>query len=104
MTRLELLFGMNRPDGRMIAEDEWMAFLDAHVTPRFPSGFTVLGGPGQWRAFDGHVERENAKLLVIWHANGARSEADIESIREAYKRRFQQDSVMRVDSTSCVSF
>ena len=104
LARLELLFGMKRRDGRAISESEWTSFLDTQVTPRFPLGLTVLAGPGQWQAFDGHLEREGSKLLVIWHSKSARSEADIEQIRAAYKLHFDQDSVLRVESISCVSF
>jgi hypothetical protein len=32
------------------------------------------------------------------------TEAAIEAIRSAYKQRFDEDSVKRVDSLSCVSF
>lgn len=104
MARLELLFGTQRRDGASISEQDWTSFLDAEVTPRFPSGLTVLSGPGQWRSGDGVIAKERAMMLVIWHAPGARSDSDIEKIRAAYKARFDQDSVMRVDSVSCVSF
>ena len=45
MARLELLFGSTRRQGAPISEEEWTAFLDAEVTPRFPNGLTVLSGP-----------------------------------------------------------
>jgi hypothetical protein len=41
---------------------------------------------------------------VIWYRREADSEAGIEAIRQAYKAQFQQESVMRVDGASCVSF
>ena len=43
-------------------------------------------------------------MLVIWYRRAADSEAKIEAIRAAYKARFGQESVMRVDGVSCVSF
>jgi hypothetical protein len=67
------------------------------VTPRFPAGFTVLNGPGQWRGSDGRLAKEQSNILVIWHKPNNRAEADIEAIRSAYKARFAQESVMRVD-------
>ena len=39
-----------------------------------------------------------------WYRPAADSEARIEAIRAAYKTRFRQESVMRVDGVSCVSF
>jgi hypothetical protein len=102
--RLELLFGLGRKEGGEIGEAEWRAFLDAEVTPRFPEGLSVFGGYGQWRGSTGAIARERSMMLVIWHRPTADTEARIEAIRAAYKVRFAQDSVLRVDSLSCVSF
>jgi hypothetical protein len=102
--RLELLFGLGKKDGTEIGEGEWRAFLDAEVTPRFPDGLTVLNGYGQWRNSAGAVAKEKSVMLVIWHRPAADSEAKIEAIRSAYKSRFGQESVLRVDGVSCVSF
>jgi Protein of unknown function (DUF3574) len=104
MARLELLFGALHVRGTPISDDEWTAFLDAEVTPRFPDGLTVLQGRGQWRSGNGQLTREHSNVLVIWHEPGSRTNTNIEAIRSAYKTRFEQESVMRVDSTSCVSF
>jgi hypothetical protein len=103
MARLELLFGTARPDGEAITEEQWVAFLDTEVTPRFPAGLTVLEATGQWRGRTG-VAREHSNVLVIWYEATVRTDEQIEAIRAAYKRRFDQESVLRVDSVSCVSF
>lgn len=104
MSRLELLFGMGRKGGGEVSEDEWRAFLDAEVTPRFPDGLTVLTGYGQWRNAAGALVKETSRVLVIWAKPAPDVQASIEAIRTAWKTRFQQESVMRVDSASCVSF
>lgn len=104
MSRLELLFGMGRKDGGEVGEDEWRSFLDAEVTPRFPDGLTVLTGYGQWRNQAGAVAKETSRVLLIWLKPSSESNIKIETIRTAWKRKFQQESVMRVDDTSCVSF
>jgi hypothetical protein len=104
MPRLELLFGMGRKSGGEVGEDEWRSFLDAEVTPRFPDGLTVLTGYGQWRSASGALAKETSRVLVIWAKPGPDLQARIEAIRAAWKTRFQQESVMRVDSASCVSF
>ncbi len=104
MARLELLFGTTHARGAPITEDEWTAFLDAEVTPRFPDGLTVLQGRGQWRGDNDRLTREQSHILVIWHEQSAGANTEIEAIRTAYKQRFAQESVMRVDSVSCVSF
>ena len=104
MKRLELLFGVTRKDGDKISTAEWQSFVDAEVTPRFPEGLTVLRGYGQWRTKHGVIARVITHVLVVWYKPGSDREAKIDAIRVAYKAQFTQDSVMRVDSVSCVSF
>jgi len=105
MARLELYFGTQRPGGAPVTDVEWAAFLDEEVTPRFPDGLTVLKGSGQWRNSKGVITRETSTVLVILYDPAAQKETAIEDIRAAYKDRFDQESVMRVDGpTQCVSF
>jgi hypothetical protein len=104
MTRLELLFGSARQSAPTISDDEWASFVDSEVTPRFPAGLIVLRAPGQWRDRDGILAKEESRILVVWHEPSRQSETDIEAIRMAYKQRFEQESVMRVEGISCVSF
>jgi hypothetical protein len=105
MARLELYFGTQRPGGAPVTDAEWAAFLDEEVTPRFPDGLTVLTGNGQWRNSKGLVTKETSAVLVILYEPSAEKEAAIEDIRAAYKDRFDQESVMRVDAgAQCVSF
>ena len=101
--RHELVFGTARAHGVPLREDEWQSFIDSVVTPRFPDGLTVLNASGQWRG-EGGVTKEQARILVIWHDRLPSRDADIEAIRSAYKARFDQESVLRIDSVSCVSF
>jgi hypothetical protein len=102
-SRLELLFGLGKPGGGEVSEEEWRAFVERDVTPRFPDGLTVLAGYGQWRGRSGAVAREPSRVLLIWYRREDRSDAEIEAIRQAYKTRFGQESVMRVDGISCAS-
>lgn len=104
MMRLELLFGMARPGGAPITEQEWTAFVDAEITPRFPDGLTVLTGNGQWTDPAGRLTREPSRVLLVWYKPDRYSHYRIEAVRSAFKERFQQQSVMRVDSRSCVGF
>jgi hypothetical protein len=104
MARLELLFGMSRRDNPPVSDAEWQSFVDQEVTPRFPDGLTIVQGYGQWRNSKGVIAKENSRVLMIWYEPKADSDERIEAIRTAYKARFQQESVMRVDSFSCVSF
>jgi len=105
LARLELYFGTQKPGGAVVTEAEWGAFLNEEVTPRFPDGLTVLTGNGQWRNAAGVITKETSAVLVILYEPSAEKEVAIEDIRAAYKDRFEQESVMRVDGgMQCVSF
>jgi hypothetical protein len=104
MTRIELYFGLSRPGGT-VSDAEFRAFVDSQVTPRFPDGLTVLAGSGQWRDARGVLHVEGSKLLIVMvAANEAQVDAKIEAIRDEYRRRFEQQSVLRADGSACVSF
>ncbi len=102
MERLELVFGLIGKQGR-VSPRAWAAFMDREVTPRFPDGLTIFDGYGQWRDKRGTINKEPSRLMLIWYQRDAASDAKIEAIRTAYKRRFHQESVLRADEISCVS-
>jgi hypothetical protein len=98
-----LYFGTATPQGTVSAE-AWRAFVDEAVTPRFPDGLTAWPASGQWRSASGTLVREASDVLDIVHAPDARSDAAIAEVVDAYKKRFQQESVLRVSSAACVAF
>jgi hypothetical protein len=102
MNRVELFFGAAFNDGKPIGDADWQDFLDKEVTPRFPAGLTAYEAYGQWQRSDGQIEKSPSRVLLIWYAGDQSSR--IEAIRAAYKKRFRQMSVMRVDGADCVSF
>ena len=103
--RTELFFGLGRANGPDVTEEEFRIFLEEHVTPRFPDGLTVLTGRGQFRNSSGVTEREPSKLVIILYPpDQENAHKRIERIREEYKTAFQQESVLRADTTACVSF
>lgn len=97
--RTELFFGSAKPDGSAITDDEFGQFLTEEITPRFPDGLTLLVGSGQFRNGGGAIVRERSFILILLHARpNPTSSANVEAIRQAYKARFAQDSVLRVDT------
>ncbi|BCW88881.1 hypothetical protein sos41_20260 [Alphaproteobacteria bacterium SO-S41] len=105
MSKVELYFGLAIPGGGAVSKTEWQAFLDTEVTPRFPDGLSVEDVSGQWRdAATGKTVREPSRRIMILYTPSAEAETKIEAIRTAYKTRFRQDSVMRLDETDCVAF
>jgi len=98
--RTELFFGSDRPDGTEISKDEFRRFLKEEITSRFPDGLTILTGTGQFREFESDkIIREKTMVLILLYPlrSVKASNEKIEQIRKAYKERFKQQSVLRVD-------
>jgi Protein of unknown function (DUF3574) len=102
--RTELFFGLRKPNGTEVNNAEFQQFLDREVTPRFPDGFTVISGQGQFKDASGAILKERSKLLILLYPISATSSQPIEQIRKAYVTAFQQQSVLRADHLSCAAF
>ncbi|NCD26669.1 MAG: DUF3574 domain-containing protein, partial [Deltaproteobacteria bacterium] len=98
-----LYFGTARPHG-VIGVAEWETFAREVITPRFPQGLTVWKAQGQWRGETGAIVREDSYVLTLIHPGTPETERAIKEIIELYKSRFEQESVMRVESAVRVSF
>lgn len=104
LTATRLYFGMSRPGG-VVTVEEYRGFLSAVVTPRFPDGLTSVPGFGQWRHPEtGVIVREDCRVLLLLHDGADDAERRLEEIIASYKTRFEQHSVLRVDSPSAVRF
>lgn len=104
--RTELYFGLGTADGKGgVDEAGWRAFLDREVTPRFPSGLTVLDAYGQWQdAGQSNPERLRSKLIVLLHPDTPAQRQSIDAIRVAWKAKTGDQSVLRVSQPAEVSF
>ena len=96
--------GRSAGAGEIVDDTAWTTFLQDTVTPRFPDGLTVLDGRGQWRDSTGTIQRERSKLLIILAPPSEEGLRLIEEVSEEYKRRFSQESVLRVVSSACAAF
>lgn len=102
-----LFFGTERPDGGPdVTDQQFLAFVDEEVTPRFPRGLTVQDGRGQWRDSHGEIERERSyELILLYPATEARlRDEQIERIRNAYENAYAQDSVARLEERTTADF
>jgi hypothetical protein len=98
LTEAQLFFGGS------IAPEQWRAFVNQEVTPRFPEGFTAFETQGQWRDRDGTVSRETGHELLIILTRINPNEEKLNAIRDAYRRRFMQESVLLAESPVCAAF
>jgi len=106
--RTELFFGTGRAGKAPVSDQEFDAFLDAEITPRFPDGLTMLTGLGQWRGSDGKLSKERSAVVILLYPkpSAADSGTKIEEIRHLYEQKFNQESVLRADDPEprCVTF
>jgi hypothetical protein len=103
----ELYFGLGLADHpeQGINEDQWRAFLDREVTPRFPAGLSVVDVYGQWQGKGQTTPaRLRSKLLIIDYPNSPENRDKIEAIRAAWKQMTGDKSVLRVTKPADVSF
>ena len=103
----KLYFGLglaNAPD-KGVSEAQWRDFLDKEVTPRFPSGLSVVDVYGQWQGKNQTTPvRLRSKMLVIDYPDIQENRDKIEAIRTAWKQRTGDQSVLRVTEPVDVSF
>ena len=99
-----LYFGRNIRDSAFVSDSSWSVFLSEIVTPRFPNGFTVLNGEGQWKAEDGRIIQEKTFIIEKVHEISPAWDAAIQQIIAEYKKRFRQESVLRVTSLANASY
>lgn len=104
MQQTTLYYGLTRQGGKLITAQEWQQYVDNEVTPRFRDGLTAFDAQGQWLGSNGKVSKEPSKALMLIHSVDAQTDAKIDTLREIYKSRFVQESVMRVDQPVCVQF
>ena len=101
---VELLFGRNDGDRLAVSDGDWSRFVDDVITPRFPHGLSVMDVQGQWRAPGGTLVREPSKIVYLVLDGGPDDPAKIAHIRDDYKARFHQSSVLLVSQKACVSY
>ena len=100
--RTTLYFGLSRPKGS-VSELEWQIFLRDEVTKRFPDGLTVWQAEGQWLNRAGSIDREQSKVLLLVHPDTAPARQAVKAVIDAYRKTFEQQSVLWESSRVCVA-
>jgi hypothetical protein len=102
----ELVFGRSSDDPAhpLVSEAEFSKFLNDEATPRFPDGLTVIDAQGRWRAPAGAAIHEPAEMVMIVLPGHLDDRQKLDALREAYKRRYHQQSVLLMTHGDCVSF
>ena len=104
MRTAQLFFGQNIGGKPGVSQAEFQKFVDEELTPRFPSGLTILDGGGQWKGDENRLIREASKVVVLVLPNRIEASLKLNEVRRAYKSRFKQESVLLVTQAACVDF
>ena len=100
--RTTVYLGLARPKGS-VTELEWQIFLRDEVTMRFPDGLTVWEAEGQWRTPAGSIDHEQSKVLLLVHPDTAAARQSVLAVIEAYRKTFEQQSVLWESARACVA-
>ncbi len=100
-----LYFGRNVSDTLGVTDSVWARFVREVVSVQLPSGFTFWAAEGEWRAPNGQTSHEPTFVLEVVHpVPSAAADSAILAIIVEYKRRFSQQSVLRVLTPGRASF
>ncbi len=102
--RLDFFLGRETADGRLVSDAEFADFLDRSVTPAFPDGLTLLAAQGQWRDEAGRLWHEPAAVVSVLLFDREALDDLVAGVSEAYRTRFQQQSVLVVETPACAAF
>jgi Protein of unknown function (DUF3574) len=101
----EVFFSRNIMGREPLTDAEWAEFAARTITPNFPDGFTVFDGEGQWRnPRTGAIARDPTKILLVAVKREPDLQARLSAVIDAYKARFQQQSVGVITRDSCAAF
>jgi len=98
-------FGRNVGNALGVTDSAWAVFINDVVSPRLPKGFTFWAAEGDWLGSSGRPTREPSFVLEVVHPRGsAPADSAIVAVIAEYKRRFRQESVLRVLTPGRASF
>ena len=100
-----LYFGRNAANTLVVSDSAWAAFLREVVSTQLPGGFTIWPAEGEWRGPGERPSREPSFVLEVVHPpRSAGTDSAIVAIIAEYKRRFGQESVLRVITAGRASY
>lgn len=93
--KTELYFGQIQ-NGSEINTSEWSEFKTSTLNTYF-EGYTELDAQGFWTNANGESVSEKSKLIIYLHQGTKEDYVKIEKIITAYKLKFKQESVLKIN-------
>ena len=105
MAIAQLFFGLSVPGRLPVTPQEWRKFTATTLSRYFPDGFTAYDGSGQWMDPRTHrIVRERSRVVIVVANDDAQFAAKVESVADAYRAEFHQQSVGVVTQNACAAF
>lgn len=100
-----LYFGQSKPDGGQVSAAEWNEFREKYIADVFKDGSTIVNATGNWLDTDSHqLITESTYVVTCFYKRSKMMSMRIDSLRNWYKTRFRQQSVLRIDRKVKASF
>jgi hypothetical protein len=99
-----LYFGMDKPTGRAVSEQEYNQFLQQEISTRFPKGLTLFEAKGQWQGEKGTIEQEKSRVVEIVCDDTPENRDKVAAIAAKYKVLSAQEAVMIIKSQPEIIF
>lgn len=99
-----LYFGLSLPNNSQVSTEKWQEFVNDQITPRFPDGLTIVDAKGQWKNSSGVIVKEPSKMVIILHPAENKINSKLTEIRQQYKEKFHQESVLLTTQSIKVDF
>ncbi len=105
MVKAQLFFGRDIEGRAPVSDAEWDAFATDVLSKNFPDGFTVMDAQGAWRdQVSQKTISEPSKVVIVATPGSRNFEQRLDAVAQAYKEKFQQQSVGLVTYPVCAKF
>lgn len=102
---LDLYFGRGIDGARAVSDAQWRGFVEEVLIREFPDGSTGVDAEGTWFSRrQGRTIVERSKVVTLIVPDAREVDGRVERLIAEYKRRFDQDSVLRAERSVCFAF
>jgi len=105
VVQTDLYFGQSKPDGTNVSVKDWEDFSAKYICSVFKEGSSVVNSNGNWYdTASKKIITEPSWLVISVNRMTPGLSKQIDSIGYWYKKKFDQQSVLRVDKRAKLLF